>query len=106
MPAEVVPVPTLTDVRAWTQITPTQLSDEQLQQILNAETSTQEQLCYTLLYDPALAQALLRRCARHIAARAVPLGLLDTGDYGPTALRRYDAEIDRLEGPWRIMVIG
>ena len=40
---------------------------------------------------------------RELAARNVPLGILnDQSEFGPTRLPQYDAEINRLEGPYRV----
>ena len=54
-----------------------------------------------------LTQAIYRRVAREIAARGIPLGMLgaDT-EYGTARLSRWDAEIERLEGPSRRVVFG
>lgn len=59
-------------------------------------------------YPAALARALLRRCQREVAVRAVPLGALgiEGNEYGPTALPRWDAEIVRLEASYRIAVVA
>ena len=52
-------------------------------------------------------QAVYRRCAREVAARGVPLGMLGAdSEYGPARLSRWDAEIDRLEGRDRVVVFG
>jgi len=104
--------PDVTAVRDWTGTTSMDISDDQLQLVIDTEVAIQEAYCYWDgdLPEP-LAQALLRRCARSVAARGVPLGSLPTvsaglgAEYGlPGAglLPRYDAEIERFEAPWRV----
>lgn len=55
-----------------------------------------------------LAEALLRRCQRNLALRALPIGLTDV--QGDSDSRAYipgrDPEVRRLEAPYRKMVFG
>jgi len=103
--------PELAEVRAWLQVPATVLSDAQLQLVLDAETILQAKACRVYEHPngwpPELTQALYRRVGREVAARGVPLGILgaDT-EVGPARLARLDAEIERLEGPTRIVVFG
>lgn len=101
-------VPTLAEVRAWANVPATVLPDAILQQVLTAELMLQARLCtLPLPYPDELAQALLRRVQRHIAARNLPLGLTAEGyEYGPARLPRYDQEIERLEAPHRAVVLA
>lgn len=114
--------PTITEVRDWIGIPIEDVTDEQLQQILDAEIELQSMYCPFIPNSipdgeipNAMAQALLRRCARTVAARGVPLGTLPGGDSGMGAnspisgaglLPRYDAEIERLEDPFRLAGIA
>lgn len=102
--------PTLAEVRAWIQVPATVLTDPQLQQVIEAEGLNQRIACAPMpasYYPPDLAQALLRRVARHVAARGVPLGLIGLdAEYGASRLVRWDAEVDRLEAPWVSPVIA
>jgi hypothetical protein len=102
-----VPVPTLAQVRAWVQVSATTITDEQLQQVIDAELSNQARLCRVPDdgYPPDLAQALYRRVGRELAAKSIPTGLTD-GEFGPARLPMFDAEIERLEGPRRVVVFG
>lgn len=106
----VATVPTVSEVRAWSQVTAQSLSDVQIQQILDAETELQTAACVWAdgEYPFALAQALLRRCAREIGSRQLPLGLsADTGgEYAPVRLPNYDVEIERLEAPYRVIAVA
>ena len=56
------------------------------------------------VYPPALAEALCRRVAHNLAARAFPLGVQATVT-DVAAINTYvpgrDAEVRRLEAPWR-----
>ena len=101
--------PTVTDVRAWTSVTVQSLSDAQVQQILDTENALQAAACkWGDEYPPNLAQAILRRCAREIAGRQLPLGLTadTTGEYAPVRLPAYDVEIERLEAPFRVIAVA
>jgi hypothetical protein len=101
--------PTIAEVRAWLQVPASSVSDEQMAQVLAAEAAVQGRQCRLVEgADQAhLRQALYRRAGRTIAARGVPLGMLGAdAEWGPTRLARWDAEIDRLEGPDRLVVFG
>jgi len=102
-------IPDVVAVRSWASVTAQSLSDEQLQQIVDAETALQAACCtYSDDYPAALAQALLRRCAREISARQLPVGLsADTsGEYAPVRLPSFDVEIERLEAPYRVIAVA
>jgi len=103
-------VPTIADVRAWVQVPASAISDDQMQQVIDAEVVLQCGVCRVppqAVVVPELAQAIYRRVGRHIAARGVPLGLMGAdAEYGPTRLARWDAEIERLEGARRVLVFG
>ena len=103
--------PDLPAVRAWVQVPASVMPDAMLQMVIDAETVLQARAC-TLTphpngWPPDLTQAIYRRVAREVAARGVPLGLLGAdAEYGPARLGRWDAEIERLEGPSRKVVFG
>lgn len=106
-------LPTLERVRAWCGVSPSSLSDEDLLVIYDGEAANQARVCR--LPDPLdvtertadQVAAFYRRCARAVAAKGVPLGTMPGGDeYGPQSLARYDAEIERYEGPTRRVVFG
>ena len=100
---------TLEDAREWIDVPASMLPDDQLQLILDAEAATQAATC-TITLDteqPALDAALLRRVARAVAARGVPLGIIgQDAEFGAVRLPSWDAEIQRYEGPWRIQVLA
>ena len=98
----------LADVRAWVQVPVSVMTDAQLQQVVDAETLLQARACTVpATLTPDLIQAIYRRVAREVAARGVPLGVLGAdSEYGPARISRWDAEIDRLEGPNRKLVWG
>lgn len=102
--------PTVDAVRAWIQVPATILDDPQLAGVIGSEAELQLAL---LTFDPLgpyrddVVQALYRRVARQVAARGVPLGILGSdAEYGGVYLGRWDAEIARLEGPSRALVMG
>ena len=99
---------TLTQARDWIQVPVSVLPDDQLQVFLDGEMDNQAKLCFI---DPDVVQAglneaLLRRVARAAAAKGVPLGLVGDGEYGPARIAISDAELERVEGPFRLVVFG
>lgn len=100
--------PSVGAVRDWIKVPATVLTDEQLTQVIDAEALLQARLCTTgdvLTSD--LIQAIFRRVARTVAARGIPLGMLSgDSEFGTARLSRFDAEIERLEGPNRKVVVG
>jgi hypothetical protein len=105
-------VPGLAEIRAWLQVPAERVTDAQLQAVLDAEVAAQAIAC-RVPTDPAtlpdaLHASLLRRCARQVAARGIPLGLAggESYEFGPTRLPAFDAEIERLEGGLRRFVFG
>lgn len=93
-------------------------TDDQIQAALDAETAAQARVCKIPEdLDPAspqpypsdLAEAVLRRVAHNLALRNLPLGLqasitdmaVATNQVGGT-----DAEVKRLERPWKRLVCG
>jgi hypothetical protein len=117
--------PTVDDVRAWVNVPEAEITDEQIDLLLSAEIDVQAEYC-TFIPDwvpadeipEAMAQALLRRCARAIAARGVPLGSLPVlatgvganfglpGTAAQAILPRLDAEVERLEAAYRVVGIA
>ena len=109
------PLPPLEEVRRWLSLPATSLADEDLTRVLEAEAGLQVAACRLpldtsgLIYEPTQAQtqALYRRVGREVAAKGLPLGVMGAdSEYGPSRLARWDAEIDRLEGPTRVVVFG
>lgn len=98
--------PTVEDVRLWAQVPATSVSDELLGHVLAAELGIQAELCGVEPYTDALYQAALRRCARELAARGVPLGMTGDAELGTARLATFDAEVERLERTSRLGVLG
>lgn len=109
--------PTLAEVRAYLKLPATALSDEDLARIYGAEIEVQGRKCRWDTPDgddpnttrpDALAQSLLRRTQREVAARNLPLGVLgtDAGEFGPQRIPFLDSVVEKLEGPWRVVVFG
>lgn len=107
-----VPAPTVAEVRAWCGVAVNVLADEALTIVIDAETELQAaRVCglpdtYPAELPSSLYQALMRRIARQLAARGVPLGVTGADEYGPVVLPSYDTEIERLEAPWRSIPVG
>jgi hypothetical protein len=102
-------VPGLTQIRAYLDTNgESSQTDEAILEALAAEEQNQRDMCYVDDYGPALAEALKRRVAKNLAARAVPIASVTTFDGGSTQARvqRYDAEVTRFEGPYRRVVVG
>ena len=86
--------------------------DEEIDGALYAERSAQARVCRVPSTDDEwptdLAEALLRRVARNLAAKGLPLGYQATvSDVGVGSIRLgWDIEIRRLEAPFRKALIG
>lgn len=95
----------LADVQAY--VGSTSWGSTEMQRALDAERAAQAKVCNVDAYGPDLREALLRRVARNLAARAVPLAQSSSFDGGQQVTVPYnDPEIRRLEGPYRKRVIG
>lgn len=105
-----VPVPTVTDVRDWLKLSPTSVTDAMLTTVLAAEMDEQAKVCSPAPVDGemevALKAAVYRRCGRHIASIGQPLMINAGSEFGMVRLPNFDAEIERLEGPYRMVVFG
>jgi len=106
-PPETLPLAT---VREYLRVPTTQLSDEDLQRMVDGCSEDQWARC---LWDPAaypdaLGQALLRRVQREVAARNLPLGMvgLDAAEYGPQRLPQLDALVEDHERAYRRQVLA
>lgn len=100
----------LDTVREYLRVPATNLSDPDLQRMIDAATESQWARC---VWDPetypeALAQALLRRVQREVAARNLPLGMvgLDAAEYGPQRLPYLDALVEEHERAYRRQVLA
>lgn len=100
-------VPTLSTVKAY--LGETSWSDSEITDALNAEAAAQRARCrVSAVYPDDLAQALKRRVARNLAARAVPVATFTSFEGGTTSARvpMLDAEIARFEAPYRRRRVG
>lgn len=82
---------------------------ETIQEALDAERANQAKVCRIPdTYDADLAEALKRRVARNLAARAVPIAQITTFEGGQMVNRvpRTDPEVVRLEGPFYKVAFG
>lgn len=92
--------PTLAEIRTWIQVPATVMDDTLLGWVADAEQLAQGTDCAPVPtpLPGDLHQAFVRRVARHVAARGVPLGLIGLdSEYGASRLVQWDAEVDRLE---------
>lgn len=111
-------IPTVAEARAWLGVSVTAVSDDDVQEIIDAELVLQARILDVpadpgddgneATYPVPLARALLRRVGRQIAARSVPLGFVggEASEFSPIALAAYDAEISRLEASYVIPVVS
>lgn len=97
---------TLADVKAY--LGETSESDEQITAALDAERAAQSAMCDVDDYGHDLREALKRRVARNLAARSVPVATFTSFEGGGTSTRvpMVDAEIARLEAPYRRWVVA
>jgi hypothetical protein len=86
----------------------TSATDGELTSALAAEQSAQAARCKVDPYPADLREALLRRVARNLAARSVPVATFSSFEGGTTSARvpQTDAEIQRLEGPYHRRTVG
>ena len=80
-------------------------TDPEISAALATETAAQARVCRVpdaaTPYDPDLAAALCRRVHRNLSLKAFPLGYTPGIDGGVSWIGSNDAEIRRLEGPFR-----
>lgn len=110
-----MPAPTLDDVKAYLG-SDHSWTDAQLTSALLAETAAQARRCDVKVdwveywpYPDDLAEALFRRIAHNLAVRALPLGVQATVTDAAVAnayVGGTDAEVKRLEAPYRKLVVG
>lgn len=83
-------------------------TDDELQDALDAEAANQRKVCKVpAAYSADLRQALLRRCARNLAMRRIPLAVLQgDAETGSTTLPGSDPEVRRFERPYRRLKVG
>lgn len=102
-----MPTPTLLDVLDY--LGDTSYTDDQVQAALDAEAAAQRRRCRVPADMPAdLAEALKRRVARNLAARAVTVVTAQVYEGGSTTTRvpTVDPEVRRLEADWRRKPVG
>lgn len=83
-------------------------TDDEIEDALDAEAAAQRSVCdIPAAYPDDLRQALLRRVARNLSMRKLPLAVLaGDAENGSTVLPGRDPEVRRLEAPFRKMVVG
>jgi hypothetical protein len=101
--------PTTSDVQVY--LGDTSYTTEEITAVLAAEKAAQAARVRVPADDadwPAdLTEALLRRCARNLALRSIPLAQLQgDAEVGGFTPRVVDSEVRRLEAPWRTLVFG
>src|SRR5690606_41722487 len=96
-------MPTVADVVDYLGGDAEQWTEEELAHALAADAAAQRRWCNVgAEYPDDLRQALLRRLARILAMRALPLiALQGDAEVGPVRLPRQDAEVGRLEAAHR-----
>jgi hypothetical protein len=102
-------IPDVATVRAWAQVSAQSVTDAQLQQVIDTEVALQAASCrWVDDYPTALAQAILRRSARQVGARMLPLGLVgdSAGETQPVRMPSWDVEIERIEAPYRVIAVA
>jgi hypothetical protein len=83
-------------------------TDPEITAALNAEAAAQRaKVKASALFLDDVREALLRRVARNLAMRSVPLAVLTgDGESGAQVLPGRDPEVRRLEGPYRKLAFG
>ena len=100
--------PTIAALRVWLKVPATILPDAELEIIAAAEQVAQVRLDWGSGELPADAlAAFYRRCARHAAAKNIPLGILAAdAEFGTVRLSRWESEVERLEAAYVSPVIA
>lgn len=108
-----MPAPSIEEVTAYLAETGGSWPEDQIAGAYAAEKAAQASVCKVPASDtewPAdLAEALCRRVAHNLALRALPLGVAPSIADGAVAIARpggTDAEVRRLEAPYRKRVVG
>lgn len=99
---------TLADVKTYLgAAAASQWSDAELTSALTAEAGAQATRVQSgyLTGKPDVDEALMRRVARNLAMRKVPLGIA-TSEIEATRVTGSDPEIRRLEAPYRRLILG
>jgi hypothetical protein len=101
-------LPIVDDVARYLKGAAASWTQSDLQDVLDSEMAAQQAKCgVRAVYPMNLRMALLRRCQRALAMRALPLATLQgDADGGGLILPGNDPEVRRLEGPYRKLVIG
>lgn len=111
-------IPDLEAVRAYVRVPASALSDDDLERMRLACLEDQTARCVwsglvevppvpETGYTDSLAQALLRRVQREIAARNLPLGMVGLeAEYGPANIPAYDSLTEMHERPYRRVVLA
>lgn len=102
-------MPTVSDLQTYLGDDATRWTTPDLTSVLAAETDAQRAVCRVPAeFTNDLREALLRRCARNLAARAVPVTTYTAFDGGVSSTRvpLADPEIQRLESPYRRRRVG
>jgi hypothetical protein len=104
-----MPLPNLATVKTYLG-TGISWTDAEITSALASETAAQAAVCTVPVDPPAdLAEALCRRVAHNLAVRALPLGIQASMSEAAVSTNRVggtDAEVARLEAPYRKVVIG
>ena len=107
------PPPTTLDVatvREYVRVPTTALTDADLERMVEACSGDQWARCVwdPEDYPPPLAQGLLRRVQKEIAARNLALGMvgLDASEYGPARIPALDALVEEHERAYRRQVLA
>ena len=86
----------------------TSAGDDEVWSAFVAERAAQAQRCRVDPFTHELREALMRRVARNLAARSVPVATFTSFDGGATSTRvpSVDAEVRRLEAAYRRLPVG
>lgn len=101
-------MPEVADVAAYLREGAASWTTADLQDALDAEAAAQRSRCtLRAVYPDDMRQALLRRVARNLALRALPLAVHQgDAEAGSMLLPGADPEVRRLEAPHRKRVVG
>ena len=94
--SKVVPRPDAAYVMGYMGLDAAAYPETEVQSALDTASAEIEALCVVDPYEAPLREATCRRAQAILTARGAPLGQLDGGAFGFSAMIRYDPEIGKM----------
>jgi len=94
--------PTVAEFKSWLRIDPADMIDDTAigEGLAAAVQQQQQALVMPVGWPDDLRLACLLRCARYLARRNSPEGIVGFGDFGPARVTTVDRDVAALEAPY------